>query len=131
MRREVIGKKITKTTCSRFAIAVEVAFVTWLAREGCRKFGWIGNVDGGRKGSDTRRNSRGWLEDCEGKEVVDRSDWRQRVTQAKINGTKRSNARKVDYCLSLSTCSRMVSFYKIILHCHIANFFFYPKTVQS
>ena len=32
VRREVIGKKITKTTCSRFAIAVEVAFVTWLGK---------------------------------------------------------------------------------------------------
>lgn len=53
--------------------------------------------------------------------------WRQRITQAKINGEKGSNACKVNHlwvcstdihCLSLSTCSRMVSFYKMFVFLH-------------
>ena len=40
VRREVIGKRIAKSTYSPFVVADKVAFVRWLAREGCRKFGW-------------------------------------------------------------------------------------------
>ena len=40
VRREVIGKRVAKSTYSPFVMADEVAFVRWLAREGCRKFGW-------------------------------------------------------------------------------------------
>ena len=40
VRREVIGKRVAKSTYSRLVMAVEVALVRWLAREGCRKLGW-------------------------------------------------------------------------------------------
>ena len=40
MRREVIGKRVPKSMYSPFVMADVVAFVRWLAREGCRKFGW-------------------------------------------------------------------------------------------
>ena len=38
VRREVIGKRVAKSTYSPFVMAIEVAFVRWLAREGGRKF---------------------------------------------------------------------------------------------
>ena len=38
--REVIVKRVVKFMCSPFVVAIEVAFVRWLAREGCRKFRW-------------------------------------------------------------------------------------------
>ena len=40
MRREVIGRKVAKSTYILFMMADEVAFVRWLGREGCLKFGW-------------------------------------------------------------------------------------------
>ena len=40
VRREVIGKRVAKSTYSPFMMADEVAFVRWLVREGCQKFGW-------------------------------------------------------------------------------------------
>ena len=40
VRREVIGKRVAKSTYSPLVMAVEVALVRWLAREGCRKLGW-------------------------------------------------------------------------------------------
>ena len=40
VRREVIGKRVAKSTYSLLVMADEVAFVRWLAREGCWKFGW-------------------------------------------------------------------------------------------
>ena len=39
VRREVIGKRVAKSTYSPFVMADEVAFVRWLAREG---FGSLG-----------------------------------------------------------------------------------------
>ena len=55
------------------------------------------------------------------------SDYEQHVSQTEINGEKRSNAGKIDHlsvigneicCLSLSTCPRMVSFYKMLVFLH-------------
>ena len=48
VRGEVIGKRVAKSTYSPFVMADEVAFVRWLAREDCRKFGcrdatWAGS----------------------------------------------------------------------------------------
>ena len=40
VRREVIGKRVAKSTYSPFVMADAVAYARWLAREGCRKFGW-------------------------------------------------------------------------------------------
>ena len=40
VRREVIGKRVAKSTYSPFVMADAVAYVRWLAREGCGKFGW-------------------------------------------------------------------------------------------
>ena len=40
MRREDRGKREAKSTYSPFVMAVDVAFVRWLARDGCRKSGW-------------------------------------------------------------------------------------------
>ena len=39
VRREVIGKRVAKSMYLPFVMAIEVAFVRWLAREGCRKLG--------------------------------------------------------------------------------------------
>ena len=37
VRREVIGKGQQKCTYLLFVVAVKVAYIRWLAREGCRK----------------------------------------------------------------------------------------------
>ena len=59
VRREVIGKRVAKSTYSPFLMAVEVAFVRWLTREGCRKFAWSDATwDGSETSTEEEREGR-------------------------------------------------------------------------
>jgi len=52
VRREDRDKREAKSTYSPFVMAVDLAFVRWLARDACRKSGW---TDATWVGSETSR----------------------------------------------------------------------------